>query len=218
MYKNNKYVVILDLNLGNLGSIINVLDFLGINYIISNNKNEIKNYNKLIIPGVGSFNKAMENIEKLGLTKIIEHFFYEKKIMAICLGLQLLASVSYENTKTKGLNLIKTNVTKFNSENNIKIPHVMWNEVYFDKNVNNKLSIMNLISNNKMYFNHSFKIDSINTSNLNKDFNIAKTAYYDQEFISAIVSKNFLGVQFHPELSNIKGIEIYRCFLNDFEE
>ena len=203
-------VALLNLNLGNLGSIKNVLDFLNVNYIITNRVDEIKKQNILIIPGVGSFPKAMANIKKFGLTELIKDYFYKKKIMGICLGLQIFAKQSDEFEITEGLGLIPSYVTKFNNNDKVKIPHVAWNIV--DMTIKDNKLINNKLENKKMYFNHSFKLDLFKTDNYK--FNIGVTDYSKQKFVSAVFSSNFLGVQFHPELSGKTGIKIFENFLS----
>lgn len=127
-------ILILDYKIGNVNSVIKAVKYLGYDPIFSNNKKDIHKCNKLILPGQGSFDFAMEQINKLGLKDLILNEIQRgKKILGICLGMQILASYGFENNKkTEGLNLIPGEVIKFRKKN-LKLPNIGWREVKYKK-------------------------------------------------------------------------------------
>ena len=129
-------IVIIDYGIGNLKSVRNALNFLGLENKISSKEEDINNADALILPGVGAFPDAMETIEKLGLDKMIKAEVKKgKPLLGICLGMQLLFDKGYEGVEKKGLGLIKGNIVRMNEDkvNNIKIPHIGWNNLIYKK-------------------------------------------------------------------------------------
>ena len=128
-----KYIAIVNYGLGNLFSIKNACNFVGLSSQITNSKNEISNANAVILPGVGAFKQAMESLQSLDLIETIINFSKSNRpLLGICLGMQLLLDKSCESTtETKGLSLISGTCKKFDSysENQIHVPHVGWNNV-----------------------------------------------------------------------------------------
>ncbi len=199
-------IAVLNNNLGNIQSILNILDHLNVNYIFTNKKKEISRCNAIIFPGVGSFPKAMKNLQKLKLDGFLKHQLLVKKkpYLGICLGMQILLSKSYEIYETEGLNIIKGEVKKIKKGKNLSIPHVGWSQIDILK----KNPIFRKISNfSELYFDHSFFTDI-----KNKRLAITKTKY-SQNFISSFNFKNIIGVQFHPEKSQETGKIILKNFL-----
>ena len=183
-------IAVLNNNLGNIQSILNILDHLNVNYIFTNKKKEISRCNAIIFPGVGSFPKAMKNLRNLKLDGFLKHQLLVKKkpYLGICLGMQILLSKSYEIYETKGLNIIKGEVKKIKKGKNLSIPHVGCLKLIYLKN-----PIFRKISNfSELYFDRFF------TDIKNKRLAITKTKY-SQNFISSFNFKNIIGVQFHPE-------------------
>ena len=148
--------------MGNLGSIKNMLSFLGYNSIISDQKKDIDNSDFLILPGVGKFDHAMENIKKLNLEEVIKKNVLDKKIpiLGICLGMQLMCLKSEEGTKN-GLSLIDYEVKKFkfDEKNNLKVPHMGWN---FLKNTSHSTLFKGINGNLRYYFVHSYFVEDSN--------------------------------------------------------
>ena len=128
-------ITIIDYGMGNLGSLTNVFRYLGGDVKISSDPDKIVKSNVAILPGVGSFNKAMKIIKKNSIDDAIKSFISKGNyLMCICLGMQLLASEGFEEKPTKGLNFIPNKVRKFNfKETKNKIPHVGFNQVFFEK-------------------------------------------------------------------------------------
>lgn len=200
-------VVIIDYKLGNLGSIKNMLLKIGYESIISNRLDDISQADHLILPGVGSFDNGMKNLNNLNLIPILEEMVIKKKtpILGICLGMQLLTNYSEEG-KFPGLGWISGQTFKFNSTNdqNLKVPHMGWNYLKI-KNQNN--IFLNLYANSKFYFAHSYFV----TCEYEK--NVLATSNYGSEFHSVIIKDNIIGAQFHPEKSHKYGMTFLKNFM-----
>jgi glutamine amidotransferase len=186
---------------------------LGINSFVSSNPMEIEQADALILPGVGAFNEAMINIKQLGLGKsIIASINNGTPIMGVCLGLQLLFERSYEFYDTEGLGVIKGEIKKFpknyKSKEKIKVPQVGWNKLS-DINKNNfKDSPLRMLTKEDyLYFVHSYYVVP-----KHKNAILSMTNYEGLEYCSSVFLKqeNVFAVQFHPEKSGPKGIEIYK--------
>ena len=194
--------------MGNIGSIQNMLKYLGVDSIVTSDKKEIENADKLILPGVGHFKSAMDNINKLGIKEILSYKVLEEKkpILGICLGMQLMCSFSEEGG-VKGLSYIDSLVKKFNflDENELKVPHMGWNKV---KLINNQSQIFKeSLEGSKFYFVHSYYVKCNDGSNV-----LTKTDY-GLNFDSSFENENIFGVQFHPEKSHRYGINLFNNFL-----
>ena len=206
---DKKNVVIIDYKLGNLFSVQQACEAVGLNAKISSNKEDVINADALILPGVGAFLIAMTNLKELGLAEaIIEKVNNNTPLFGICLGLQLLFSESEEFGAGKGLDLISGVIKKLpdNLENRkIKVPHISWNTIYkFEQNWS-KTPLRDLINDDFMYFIHSYyDMPSDNACIL------TKTNYDGIEFCSAVTKNNIFATQFHPEKSADKGISIYK--------
>ena len=199
-------IAIIDYDMGNLGSIKNILKKIGVKSIITRDPRIIRESDAIILPGVGSFDPAIENLEKYNLINVLkdEVIHKKKKILGICLGMQLLATRSEEGD-LMGLDFIPGIVKKFEFQldSNISIPHMGWNNVGWAKK--NDFT-QNLEEFSKFYFVHSFYYEVDNTSNIQ-----GETDYYGR-FSSAISKENIFGVQFHPEKSHKYGIQLFKNF------
>jgi len=200
-------LAIVDYGMGNIKSITSTLNFLGIDdVLLTNNYDELKFADKLILPGVGSFAKAMSKIIENNIDKKLFELvkINKKPLLGICLGMQLLCNSSTEEGLNEGLAFVNANVTKFD-ENNIKIPHVGFNQVA--ANPNSKL-FQNIGNDSDFYFTHSYKVTS--EENLNQS-----NCLYGQNFIAAFEIENIYATQFHPELSQNNGLKLLENFLNN---
>ena len=206
--KNQNKILIIDFGMGNLWSVESALNYLNINYETTQNYKKLFETNKIILPGVGSFRRAMQSINKLGLTNAIKDFASDKKnkILGICLGYQLLTNSSNEDGFTEGLGLINTRVEKFNTKElkGNKIPHIGFNSVF--KSPRSKL-FDNLPNSSDFYFVHSYKIP---LDNLKGDISICNNGC---DFAAAFEKDNIYGVQFHPEKSQKNGLKLLSNFL-----
>jgi len=201
-------VVIVDYNMGNIKSITSALKYLGISEIIVSNQGaEILSADKLILPGVGSFAKAMVNIKNLKLDKYLEEAVMKesKPILGICLGMQLMCESSEEDGLTDGLGFVTGKVERFSSDG-LKVPHVGFNQVCFEDNSRLYHDMVNM---SDFYFTHSFKMQS--DARINQAY-----CDYGSEFIASYEVSNIAGAQFHPELSQINGLKLIGNFLKSF--
>jgi len=201
-------VAIVDYGMGNIKSIISALKYLNVEEIVLSNKfNDIKSADKLILPGVGSFSKAMKNIKQLNLDKILYQAVVKerKPILGICLGMQLMSQSSEEGGFSDGLKFIDSNVKKFNLKN-LKVPHVGFNQVEFHKDYKLYKGLDNL---SDFYFTHSYQMQS--DQNINQSL-----CEYGDKFIVSYEVENITGVQFHPELSQTNGLKLLENFIKNF--
>lgn len=203
-----KKFVIIDYGMGNVTSVKNAFKFLDIECKIEKDPNKISKADVLILPGVGSYKKAMKNIKSNYLDEAIKNTIKKGNfIFGICLGMQLLGDSSTEDGYTKGLGYIKNKVEKFDKIEikNLKIPHVGFNEITFDSK--NKL-FKGLKSNLDFYFVHSYKMK---VGELKNDISITK---YGTNFLSSFHKDNIFGTQFHPEKSQGNGLKLLKNFIN----
>jgi len=192
---------ICNIGISNISSICKMLEKIDCPFKIINFKSDYHSVEKIIIPGVGSFDEGMKGLAKKGL---IEPLLTpeNKKILGICLGMQLLCRKSEEG-KLPGLGLIKADVIKFNiSGNSIKIPHMGWNTV----DVKNDNPLISPGNNSRFYFVHSYH------AVCDKKENVFLTTNYGYDFVSGIRDENIYGVQFHPEKSHRYGIHLLKNF------
>ena len=200
-------IVIIDYGMGNLSSVKNALNFLGLESKISSDEEDIRNANALILPGVGAFPDAMENIERLSLDKIIrEEVAKNKPLLGICLGMQLLFENGFEGLERKGLGLLKGSIVKMKNDkkNNIKIPHIGWNNLIYNK----KDELFNSIEEGKfVYYVHSYFVQGYNDDDL-----VAYSEYGENKIPGVVRCKNVMGAQFHPEKSGTVGLTILKNF------
>lgn len=203
----NKEIAIIDLEIGNIGSVFRALKKIGSNPIICQKKSDFFSASKIILPGVGSFNYGMSKLIEKNLYEPLLDSVINKQIpfLGICLGMQMLATKGFENNvETMGLNLIGGDVNKIRSNNKIKLPHMGWNEVDQSK----KVKLFENIKNNKdFYFVHSYAFNPKDKST------ISSYSIYGEKFVSSIEKNNIYGVQFHPEKSLDDGITLLKNFL-----
>ena len=199
----NSMIGILDYGMGNLSSVYNSLEYLGFNSKIVTNSNEInEDLTHLIVPGVGSYAKAMQNLREKSMDSAILKYIESKRpYLGICLGMQLLSTYGYEDGKIKGLNLIEGEVVPFDIE--LHVPHVGWNNI----NCTHSHPIFkNNINHIDFYFVHSYYF---NVKNKNE---ILTQTDYEIIFSSSIAKENIIGVQFHPEKSQEAGLNLLESF------
>jgi imidazole glycerol-phosphate synthase subunit HisH len=199
--------VIIDYGMGNLGSVKNMIKKVGSNAIISSDPRDIMQSQKLILPGVGSFDQGMINLKQRGLLEVLNQRVLIEKvpILGICLGFQLL-SKSSEEGQLPGLGWIAadTKKFKFDADLNLKTPHMGWNEVYFKSP---SLIFRDWRNEARFYFVHSYHV-------VCHDLHIiSSVSNHGYEFVSSIQNDNIYGVQFHPEKSHKYGMMLLRNFL-----
>jgi glutamine amidotransferase len=216
-------IAIIDYQLSNLFSIKHVCDYLSLESIITSKKEDILNADAAILPGVGAFHIAMNNLEELELIIPIKKFINSgKPFMGVCLGMQLLFRESLEFNNSKGLDIIPGRVIKFDNVNEnyetLKIPHVGWNQITKPKHQKSKWKhspLSGIQNNENMYFVHSYFVVPEND-----DVVLTTTNYGGTRFCSSILFENVFATQFHPEKSSEIGIQIYKRWVlkNDYGE
>jgi len=207
-------VTIIDYGMGNLWSVASAIKFLGADPVVSHDPIEIANSNCLVLPGVGSFRRAMETIKTNKYDQAIAEALTNSKtkLLGICLGMQLLGASSTEDGVTLGLGLVPNLVTRFSSNNDIKIkiPHIGFSEV---KSPKNSSLFVNIPDNSSFYFVHSYFMEIAN-------YDVTKShvaiATHGTDFVAAIESGRICGTQFHPEKSQKSGLQLMRNFLERF--
>ena len=195
---------IVDYNMGNLASVKNAFKKIGANAEVVKDAQKLKNYDKLILPGVGAFADAMEHLNKTGLDKAIKEFIKTGKyLLGVCLGMQLLFETSEEFGKNKGLGLIEGRVAYFDKKKTkgYKIPHMGWNKLF-----NKHSPLFDGLNNPYLYFVHSLH------ALCDEKYVIGKTIY-GYEFVSAVNKENVFGIQPHPEKSHNEGLKILKNFV-----
>jgi len=204
---------IVDYNMGNLASVINAFAKVGANARVESNPAKLQEYDRLILPGVGAFGDAMENLQERGMAEAIKYYTASgKPLLGICLGMQLLFESSEEFGTTQGLGLIPGKVVAFDEEkfdHPLKVPHMGWNELFQvqnDKTTKGQL-FKGLPREFYLYFVHSFH------AQCDDRYAIGKT-YYGYEFVSAVQNENIYGIQPHPEKSHSNGLRIIENFAN----
>ena len=204
-----KKVTIIDYQLGNLFSVKQACDNIGIQATISSVSKDIEEADAIILPGVGAFIEAMNNLDKLDLVNPIKDYVGAgKPIFGICLGLQLLFSESEEFGSSKGLDIIPGLIRKFQTVKNgkkIKVPQIAWNQVYGEKKSLANSPLKDLSEREFMYFIHSYYVEPSSES-----WVLTKTNYEGIEYCSSINKNNIFATQFHPEKSSEKGLSIYK--------
>jgi len=207
-----KTITIIDYGCGNILNLVRAINFLGYKVEVTNDKKKILNSSHVILPGVGAFGNAMQQLKKYDLQNtIFEYTKLNKPLFGICLGMQILLTKSYEFGKHEGLGLIKGEVLKISNKTDkkIKIPHVGWNEIYPNNNEKkweNKI-LKNLTAGTNFYFVHSYVCFTKNPNST-----VAVCNYSNISIPAVVAENNVFGCQFHPEKSGEDGINIIKNF------
>ena len=205
-----KKISVLDYGMGNIASLKNAIEKVGFQAEFFSDKKLI-NSNVLIVPGVGAFNAALQIFKLKKYNEIIKTFLKNNGnfLFGICLGMQILLTDGEENEKTKGLNLIKGNVSKLKSNKKIKLPNVGTRKISIRNSVN--FNFLEQYNKEKFYFVHSYIAKTENNNNV-----IATSEHEDIEFNSIITNrKNIIGTQFHPEKSSKVGLNFLEDLLKN---
>lgn len=198
-------IAIIDYGMGNIHSVKKALELYGAKIKVSNNPKEIAACSKLVLPGVGAFGDAMQELEKQGLAKLIKDMIKDKKpFLGICLGMQLLFEKSEEANKVKGLGIIKGEVKKFTGSK-LKVPHMGWNQIRRKTEICPLLK--DIAEGSFVYFCHSYYPQPKDASV------ISATTDYGRDFASVVRQDNVYGAQFHPEKSQAIGLKMLENFV-----
>ena len=198
-------ITIVDYGIGNIGSMLNMFKHIGVEAIVESNPIIIRKAKKLVLPGVGSFDAAMNSINSIaGLREALDYKALAERIpiLGVCLGMQLLTLFSEEG-KERGLGWIPSRTYRLPKHTSLKVPHMGWNVALPNKP---NLLTKQLSYNSRFYFVHSYyvKVDDPAHSIMRTNYNI--------DFDSAIEKDNIYGVQFHPEKSHKNGMQILKNF------
>lgn len=202
-------IAIIDYDLGNTASVGRVLEILGYHYKITRQESVLERADCLILPGVGAFNEAMEKLEQYGLVPLLNRLVLQEKkpIIGICLGMQLMATDSYENGYTRGLNWIKGSVVRFSENLGITVPHVGWNNIAHDRSG----YFSRLASQPDFYFDHSFHFIASNP------LLVKAKVTYGEPVVAMLQDQHIYGIQFHPEKSARNGLRLLRGIMEEIE-
>ena len=195
--------VVIDYGMGNLRSVSKALEFVGFEeVVVSGEKRLVEEADVLILPGVGAFGDAMENLRNLELIEPIKrHIEKGKPFLGICLGLQLLFEKSYEHGEHEGLGILRGEVKLLPPT--VRIPHIGWNQLWFKKK---GVITEGLKDGDYFYFVHSYRVVP------KEEGIILSTTDYGEDFVSSVWVDNLLAVQFHPEKSQKKGLKLLENF------
>lgn len=185
---------------GNIHSIKKAIEKAGGNVKVVNTKEELYSVDKIVIPGVGSFNDAINELKNDDLFEPLKKAIKIKPTLGICLGMQILSTIGFEYGRTEGLDAINAEVHPIRVE--AKVPHVGFNKIDVIKS--NKL--LNGLENEEFYFMHSYEV--VNFHDV-----VSTTTYATHLFVSSIQKDNIYGVQFHPEKSREAGIKLFKNFI-----
>jgi len=207
-------IAIIDYESGNLKSVSKAVELASKNILnksdvqIINTAKELSYYDKIVLPGQGSFKQCYQSLISIdGILDELSNFVIEKQkpILGICVGMQLFSTFGDEDGGSKGFNWIEGKVKKINLKDKfLKLPHMGWNNINIEKDS----KLLNGIENNShFYFVHSYAFEVSN-----KKF-ISAITNYSIEFVSAVEKNNIFGTQFHPEKSQANGIKILENFV-----
>ncbi len=201
-------IAIVDYNIGNLASVHNAFLSLGESVVVESDPQKLKDYDKIILPGVGAFGDAMKHLQEGGMDQALKEYAASGKyMMGICLGMQLLFENSNEFGVHNGLGLIKGDVRAFDQEKfsqALKVPHMGWNRMFTKEHPLFK----DLDDQHYLYFVHSFHV------NCKDSTDIIGESEYGYKFTSSVAHDNILGIQPHPEKSHKNGLQILKNFIN----
>lgn len=203
---SDRPIVIVDYGMGNIGSVCNALDLLGGRYVVSNRRQDLVDAQAIVLPGVGAFGAAMQNLRDLDLVDELTEQVMNRRtpFLGICLGMQLLATNSVENGFSTGLGWLEGHVLAIEPNPAHRVPHVGWNGVQ----VRRSAPLFQRIDGDAhFYFDHSFHLECDQAW-------VAASCDYGISYVAAVQHDNILAVQFHPEKSQRNGLKLLRNFLN----
>ena len=199
-------IAIVRYGMGNIGSVEKAIKKIGHQPVVTSDKVDIENTDFIILPGVGSFQAAMENLKRYNLDQILKEEVLVKKkpIIGICLGMQLFATLGHEEGLCEGLGFIEGEVVKIKTTN-LPVPHMGWNDIKVKENV-----FFNNIKDFNFYFVHSYFF------NVSEKEECVATVEYGSDIAAIVQKENIFGTQFHPEKSQESGLILLKNFLNNY--
>jgi len=200
-------IAIVDYDAGNLLSVKKALDFLGVENIVTRRRDELFRADKIILPGVGAFGKAMDNIKKYELDQVLLEITQKQiPLLGICLGLHLLFSGSEESSGVEGLNLLEGDIRRIPDHLSLKVPHIGWNQLHMKKDT---LLYQGLPEQVYAYFVHSYYLQAADTSI------VSATADYGVTIHASVEKDSIFACQFHPEKSSNAGLAMLKNFAGE---
>lgn len=200
---------ILDYGVSNIKSISRAISTIGYDYKIIKSKKDFNKIDILILPGVGTFSSAMEKIHSNDFYHSIINHAKNKKVIGICLGMQLLAEESDEIKLTSGLNLIPGKIRKienFYNKEFRKIPNIGWRKIFLN---NNEIKFAKNFNSSEFYFVHSYRFEC------DDKYILFNTNYHNEQIPAIVIRQNIIGLQFHPEKSRENGLLLLRYILDN---
>ncbi len=196
-------IAIIDYGVGNLRSVEKAFEFLGFEAQVTDSADVLNDASHIVLPGVGAIADAMARLRERGLVQeILRQAESGKPFLGICLGMQLLLDASYENGRHECLGIIHGEVRPFELDDDLKIPHMGWNDIKFGGSP----LFSGIAPPACMYFVHSYHAAGV------AEENILATCEYGYEFVCGIKKGNIFGLQFHPEKSGAQGLNILKNF------
>ena len=201
-------ISIVDYGMGNIKSMESAFTYLRVPCRVVNTPAEILNSEKLVLPGVGAFAKAMANIIALGLLEPLNAIALVERrpVLGVCLGMQLLADLGEEDGLTKGLGWVPGTVRRLKVEQGLKVPHVGFNTISYPQRSARSVLFEGLTEHPDFYFVHSYVLHATD------DCQVTSFASYGSPFTSSVCSGNIFGTQFHPEKSQGNGLRLLYNF------
>ena len=199
-------LAIVNYGVGNLASIFNMFKKIGVQSVIADNPEQIREANKIILPGIGAFDHCMQQFNRSGLRPLVEEMVFDKKtsVLGVCVGCQMLMESSEEGNEP-GLGWLKGKVIRFRQDQlpqGYKVPHMAWTDVLPANNA----AIYRGIAEPRFYFVHSYHILADDRAD------VTGFSEYGYEFTASVGKDHIQGVQFHPEKSHKFGMQLYSNF------
>ncbi|MBF2014738.1 MAG: imidazole glycerol phosphate synthase subunit HisH [Rivularia sp. T60_A2020_040] len=204
-------IAVVDYDMGNLHSVCKALEKAGATPKVTSSPKDLQKAMAIVLPGVGAFDPAMQNLRSRNLVEPIKNMIADgKPFLGICLGMQILFESSEEGSE-KGLGIIKGKVKRFRKSSDIRIPHMGWNQL----EITQPMSLLweHLPPNPWVYFVHSFYVEPVE-----QKINAATVTHGSQTVTAAIAYDNLTAVQFHPEKSSNVGLQILSNFVSQVRE
>jgi glutamine amidotransferase len=202
-------IAVIDFGMGNIGSICKMLRFVGADPVVTSDPGVMASADRIVLPGVGHFDRAVANLRGLGLVEHLQRIVVEdgKPLLGICLGMQLLCRSSEEGS-LPGLGFVDAQVRRFEFPGNprLKVPHMGWSPITAKKT---SVLLKGLDNDSRFYFVHSYFVACADSGD------VLAEAAYGAPYVAALERGNVMGVQFHPEKSHRFGIQMFRNFVGD---
>ncbi len=199
---------IVDYGMGNLLSVYSAVDYLGATVKICTHPEELRQVDKIIIPGVGAFKDCSHKIKETGFQEVLNEVVIQKgkPALGICLGMQIMAKKSYEDGEFEGLGWFDAEVVKLTpAEANMRVPNIGWNDVNYRKGIP---LFKNLPDKPDFYLVHSYFMKTVNEAD------VVATYDYSQQVTAAVLKNNIFATQFHPEKSQDYGLRVLENFID----